>query len=50
MSDETILEEFFTIDELERTAIELSYMMEHPDEYNSYENMEELKKALLSDD
>ena len=29
---------------------EIKYIEEHPDEYKSYDNREDLKKALLSDD
>lgn len=29
---------------------ELEYMEKHPDEYPAYDNIEDLKKALLSDD
>ena len=29
---------------------ELEYMEKHPEEYPAYDNIEDLKKALLSDD
>jgi|GEM_PF-4932801 hypothetical protein len=29
---------------------ELEYMKKHPEEYPAYDNIEDLKKALLSDD
>ena len=29
---------------------ELEYMEKHPEEYTAYDNIEDLKKALLSDD
>lgn len=41
---------FFSKEEIEKTAKELAYMEKHLDEYPSYDNMEDLKKALLSDD
>ena len=31
-------------------ARELAYIKEHPEEYKSYNNIKELKKALLNDD
>ena len=40
----------FTKEELERTARELAYIEKHPKEYKSYNNIEDLKEALLSDD
>lgn len=42
--------DYFTKEELEETAKELAYMEKHPEEYKKYDNWEDLKKALLSDD
>ena len=36
---------YFTKDSLDRTAKEFSYIEEHPEEYKSYNNTEELKEA-----
>jgi len=36
--------------ELKEALRELKYMERHPDKYKSYETIEELKEALLSDD
>lgn len=41
---------YFTKEELNDTAKELAYMETHLNEYKSYDNKEDLKKALLSDD
>ena len=41
---------YFTKEELDKTAKELAYIEKHPEEYKSYDNVEDLKKALLSDD
>lgn len=35
---------------LKKALKELDYMEKHPNEYKSYNNIEELKKALLSDE
>ena len=48
--EENDLYQYFTNDELERTAKELKYIAEHSAEYKSYNNKKDLKKALLSDD
>lgn len=48
--DEFELYQYFTEDELERTAKELAYIEKHPKEYKSYNNIDDLKEALLSDD
>lgn len=48
--DEFELYQYFTEDELERTAKELAYIEKHPKEYKSYDNIDDLKEALLSDD
>lgn len=44
------LYKYFSKNELEETAKELEYMKTHLDEYPSYDNWEDLKEALLSDD
>ena len=44
------LYQYFTEDELEEAAKELAYIKKHPEEYKSFDNVEDLKKALLSDD
>lgn len=41
---------YFSEEELEATAKELEYMKTHLDEYPSYDNREDLKRALLLDD
>ena len=48
--DEFELYQYFTEDELERTAKELAYIEKHPKEYKSYDNIDDLKETLLSDD
>ena len=48
--NEDNLYNYFTDDELENTAKELLYIKEHPEEYKSYDNIDELKKDLLSGD
>ncbi len=48
--EEYELYKYFTKKELEETAKELAYMENHPDKYKSYDNIEDLKEALLSDD
>ena len=48
--DEHDLHYYFTEDELEKTAKEMSYIAEHPEEYKSYDNRKELEDSLLSDD
>ena len=40
----------FTKEELDNTAKELAYIEKHPTEYKSYNSIQELKEALLSDD
>ena len=37
---------YFTKDSLDRAAKELSYIEKHPEEYKSYNNIEELKEAF----
>lgn len=41
---------YFSKEELEETTKELKYMETHLNEYPSYDNREELERALLSDD
>ncbi len=42
--------DYFTLEEIEKTSEELKYMEEHPEEYKSYTDIQELKKDLLKDD
>lgn len=39
--------QYFTEEELTKTAKELAYIKEHPEEYKRYKNSTELKEALL---
>lgn len=48
--EEYDLYQYFSKEELDNTAKELSYIEEHPEEYESYNDISELKKALLSDE
>ncbi len=48
--EEYDLYQYFTNEELEKTAKELAYIEKHPEEYKSYDNIESLKEALLSND
>ena len=48
--EENDLHQYFTEEELDETAKELLYINEHPSEYKSYSNKEDLKKSLLSDE
>ncbi len=48
--EEYELYKYFTKEELEETAEELAYMEKHLKEYPKYNNREDLKKVLLSDD
>ena len=48
--EEDDLYKFFTKKELKEAAKELAYMEKHPEKYPRYNNREDLKKALLSDD
>lgn len=41
---------YFTKEELDKTSKELTYIENHPLEYQKYSNREDLKKALLSDE
>ncbi len=47
---ENNLNKYFTKEELNKTIKELAYIEKHPEEYKSYDDIEDLKKALLSDD
>ena len=42
--------QYFTKEELDKTAEELAYIGEHLEEYKSYNNISELKEALLRDE
>ena len=44
------LHKYFTSEELEKAAKELAYIEKHPEKYKSYQNINSLKKALLSND
>lgn len=44
------LYQYFTKDELERTSKELTYIEIYPKGYKSFDNIEDLKKALLSNE
>ena len=48
--EENELYKYFTKDELNNTAKELAYIEKNPDKYKSYNNVKDLKEALLSDD
>ena len=48
--EEHDLYEYFTKEELDKTAKELTYIVEHPEEYKSYNNIAELKEALSNDE
>lgn len=48
--EESELHQYFTEEELQMAARELAYIKEHPEEYKSYNNIKELKKALLNND
>ena len=43
------LYQYFTEEELTKTAKELTYIKKHPEEYKSYKNSTDLKEALLKD-
>lgn len=47
---ENNLLKYFTKEQLEETAKELTYMENHLDEYKSYDDIKNLKEALLSND
>ena len=44
------LYQYFTKDELEKAAKELAYIEKHPKEYKGFDNIEDLKEALLSNE
>ena len=44
------LNKYFSDEELNNTSNELCYIAEHPDEYKSYDNINDLKKDLLDND
>lgn len=44
------IEDFLGSSDIFSTLKELEYMEKHPEEYPTYDNIEDLKKALLSDD
>ena len=47
--DQNELYQYFTEEELTKTAKELAYIKKHPEEYKRYKNSSELKEALLKD-
>ncbi len=49
-SDNCNLYDYFSNKELDRASKELSYINDHFEEYKSYDNINDLKKNLLSDD
>lgn len=48
--EEIDLYRYFTKEELDNTAKELAYIEKHPKEYKKFNNIEDLKKNLLSND
>lgn len=44
------LYDYFSNEELDRASKELSYISENKEEYKSYDDINDLKKDLLSDD
>lgn len=48
--EEYELYQYFTKEELNKTAKEITYIEKHPEEYKSYSDISELKKDLLSDE
>lgn len=44
------LYQYFTKEELDKTAKELDYIEKNPSKYKSYDNVEDLKGALVFDD
>lgn len=44
------IEDVLSPDDFLSILKELEYMEKHPEEYPAYDNIEDLKKALLSDD
>lgn len=49
-SDNCNLYDYFSNEELDRASKELSYINDYFEEYKSYDNINDLKKDLLSDD
>lgn len=48
--EEYELFQYFTKEELENTANELEYIEQHSEKYKSFDNINDLKEALLSDE
>ena len=48
--EENDIYNYFSDEELNNASKEIAYIEEHPEEYKSYSNSDELKKDLLSDD
>ena len=48
--EEYELYKYFTKEELDNTAKELTYIENHPEEYKSYNNISDLKEAILKDE
>ena len=46
--EEDNLKDYFSDEELDRLATELLYIKDHPEEYRSYKDVDELKKDLKS--
>lgn len=44
------IEDVLSLDDILSILKELEYMEKHPEKYPTYDNIEDLKKALLSDD
>ena len=44
------LYQYFAKEDLDETAKELAYIEEHPEEYKSYNNWDDLERDLLSND
>lgn len=44
------IEDVLSLDDILSILKELEYMEKHPEKYPAYDNIEDLKKALLSDD
>lgn len=42
--------QYFSHEDLDNTAQELYYVQEHPEEYKSFSNINDLKEDLLKDD
>lgn len=49
-SETSNLYDYFSNEELDRASKELSYISENKEEYKSYDDINDLKKDLLSDD